>query len=413
MRFRHIWTVLQKELLDTVRDRRSLLMIIVVPLFIMPIFVLGPSYLRFQQEAQMLQEFQAGAESERQGGVEIVVQNAEDAPELLAYLARAFRPVEQADAEAALQAGKIALIVTVSAGLTESLAQGEPASVAIRFNQTQARSRLAREIFDTMIQSYRQQVIARRLQERGLDPKLLEPFAVSYHNMAPPEQMGGFILSFILPLFLVMWAAIGGSQTAIDITVGEKERKTLETLLVAPISRESLALGKVLAIFTVTVVAAMVSVLGFVFSLRIGAAWLGHQGELRGFPWAEMSLSFTPLMALLTLAVAAGIAAMMSALIFALFLWTRSIREAQSHTTWITFGVMIPVFAVQFKEFTPDLVTLLIPIFNATLVFKELLLGKLDWFHIGVTLTSSLVYALVAIWIAVRVFQSERVLFRQ
>lgn len=403
MRFRHIWTVWQKELLDTIRDRRSLIMIIVVPLLIMPIFVLMPSYLMYQQETESERSVQ-----------EIVVQNGRDAPGLLALI-EAFggvKAVERTDAEAALQNGALALIVIVSQGFEERLSREESVTLEIKFNPTKSKSRTAREKFEALLKAYREQIVTQRLKMRGVEPKLLDPFSANYHSVASKEQLGGFVLSFILPLFLVMWAAIGGSQTAIDVTVGEKERKTLEALLVAPIRRESLVMGKVLAIFTVTVAAAMVSVLGFVLSLKFGPAVLGG-GELRQFPLAELSVSFSPVVALLILAVAAGIAAMMSALIFALFAWTRSVREAQSHTTWITFAVMIPTFAVQFREITPDLRSLLIPIFNATLVFKELLLGQLHWFNIGVTLTSSLVYALVSVGIAVRVFQKESVLFRQ
>ncbi len=83
------------------------------------------------------------------------------------------------------------------------------------------------------------------------------------------------------------------------------------------------------------------------------------------------------------------------------------------NTSWITSGVMIPAFVVQFREVTPNLESLLIPIFNATVVFKELLLGKLNGANIGVTVGSSPVYALIAVVIAVRVFRDERVIFHQ
>ncbi len=404
MRFKHIWAVWRKELLDTVRDRRSLIMIIIVPLLIMPIFVLGPSYLMRQQKTETEQAVQ-----------EIVVRNGTDAPSLIETLgtAKTLRLSDRTDAdENWVQVGWVALLVTVPPGFEEKLAKEEPTALEIKFNPTRTESRTAREKFEAILEIYRQQIVAKRLEARGVSAQLLQPFSESYQSVASKEQLGGFVLSFILPLFLVMWAAIGGSQTAIDVTVGEKERKTLEALLVTPIRRESLVLGKVLAIFTVTIAAAMVSVLGFILSLRLGAVFFGS-GELRSFPLASLSVSFGPVIVLLMLAVAAGIAAMMSALTFALFSWTRSIREAQSHTTWITFGVMIPAFVVQFREITPDLGSLLIPIFNATLVFKELLLGQLNWANIGVTLSSSLVYALVSVGIAVRVFQNERVLFRQ
>lgn len=396
MRFREIVTVWQREIVDTLRDRRSLVLIVVIPLVVMPAFVLLPSMLR-QQEVQELAPV----------AQPIALQDGAEAPGLVAMIQASgmLRIVEHPDPEQALKDGQIALWVIVPPALEKKIAQGEPTELQVKYNPGRSLSRLAREKFSALWEGYRRQVVAQTLSEQGCPPELVRPVPVNYE--ASQEQAGMALLSVLLPLFLVMWAAMGGYYTALEAAVGEKERKTLEALLVAPVSRSSLVIGKVLAILTVTIFAEVISVGGLV------AALYAAPRLLRVEALAELKFALTPEIVLLMLALVSALAALMSAIIFALFFYTRGIREAQSHANWVTFGVMIPALIVQFREIEPSLTMLLVPVFNVVLVFKELLLGQIHATHIGVALGSSLLYALLAIWIAVRVFENERVLFRE
>lgn len=396
MRFREILTVWQREILDTVRDRRSLVLIVVIPLVVMPIFVLLPSLLVQREREEMGQVAQP-----------IVVHNGADAPALTVLIeaSGALKIVEHPDPERALQEGQIALWVIVPPGLEERLAQGEPVEVRAKFNPSRSPSRSAQEKFNALWEGYRRQVVAKQLEAQGCPTDLLRPVPVRYE--ASQEQVGMALLSMILPLFLVMWAAMGGYYTALEAAVGEKERKTLEALLVAPVSRSGVVIGKVLAIFTVTVFAEIISIEGLVAALYVVPRLLRVEAL------AALKFALTPEIMLLIVALMSALAALMSAVIFALFFYTRSIREAQSHANWVTFGVMIPALIVQFREIEPSLAMLLVPIFNVVLVFKELILGQINATHLGIALGSSLLYAVLAIWVAVRLFQNERVLFRQ
>lgn len=398
MRFRHALIIWQKEILDAVRDRRSLIIAIIVPLLVMPIFTLGPSYLRRMQ-----------VEETKQSAQEIVIQNADQAPALVTALkaSNSLKPIEpKSNDEAALQAGKLALIVIVPQGFEEKLSKEEHASLEIRFNPTKSVSQTARDKFDAVLRAYQKQIVAKRLEVRKIPVEVFEPFSMDYQNVASKEQIGGFVLSFFLPLFLIMWAAIGGSQAAIDTTAGEKDRKTLEMLLVTPAGRSSIVLGKVLAVFTVTMVATLMIMIGFALSFTYGAQVFGDAGE-------QLKFSLQPMVGLLMFLVAASVAAMMSAWTFALFSWARSLREAQSYTTWISFGSIMPSMAAQFRDFTPSLGLAVIPFLNATIAFKDLLLGQSNWVYIGATITSCLIYALIGLRVATQVFQNEKVLFRQ
>lgn len=396
MHFREIVTVWQREILDTLRDRRSLVLIVVIPLVVMPVFVLLPSLLQLQEMEEIGQVAQP-----------ILVRNGAEAPGLIAMVQASgiFRIVEHPDPERALREGQIALWVIVPPELEKKVAQGKPTELQVKYNPGRSLSRVAREKFDALWENYRRQIVAEQLAGQGCPPELVRPVPVQYE--ASQEQVGMALLSVLLPLFLVMWAVMGGYYTALEAAVGEKERKTLEALLVAPVSRSSVVIGKVWAIFTVTVFAEIISIVGLV------AALYGVPRLLRVQALTELKFALAPEIVLLIVALMSALAAMMSAVIFTLFFYTRSIREAQGHANWITFGVMIPALIVQFRDIEPSLAMLLVPVFNIVLVFKELILGQINGAHIAIALGSSLLYALIAMWVAVQVFENERVLFRQ
>ncbi len=397
---RHVGIVWRKELLDTIRDRRALILMIVVPLLLMPILVWGPNALRLSTEQQKEQQAQ-----------KVSVINPREAPQLVELIDQSggltVSSVE--DPATALKQKEIAAVLVLPSGFSQSLAsEAGPLEVIIQYDLSNSDSRTAQEKLKELLEAYQDQVVRQRLQQRGISTQLLEPFRIREANVAPPERVSGFFLSFLLPLFLVLWAAVGGSQTAIDTSAGEKERGTLESLLVTPPKRSSFVIGKFLTVTTVTLIATTLSLAGLVLSLLVGKEiFPGHAL----FELMEFSLRLEILG--LIFVVTALLAAMMSALTFALYSWTRNFREAQTYGTYISFLVMIPALLVLFTDPPTTLESFFIPVYNSTMALKELLLGDVQWDHLGATLLSSVVYAIISITVAVRVFQNERVLFRQ
>ncbi len=403
--WRHVALVWQKELLDTIRDRRTLTLMIVVPLVLTPVLVLGPNVLRQSQEEKQLQQLQT-----------VAVVNGQEAPELLALLRESgllrIRSVPDSDAKRAreeLEEGEIDAVVEVPEGFAERIArEAEPPEVVIRFDVSRSQSRTAREKLAQLLRAYRERVVAERLKQRGLSPQLLQPFTTRSEVVQAEERVSGFLLSMLLPLFLVLWAAVGGSQTAIDVTAGEKERGTLESLLVAPPKRSRLVVGKFLTITTVTLGATTLSLLGFALSLTLGRGLFPESSIFSQFGFA-----IRPQVLLLLFGVTALLAALMSALTFTLYLWTRNFKEAQTYASYLSFAVMFPAFLVSFTDPPTTLPAMLLPVYNVAVVIKELLLGDIRWDHIGATLLSSGAYLALSLALAVKVFQDERVLFRQ
>ncbi len=400
MNLKHVWIVWRKELLDTVRDRRTLVLGLVVPVVVMPLFMLGPSFLVTSQLEGKQQEAQS-----------VAVVNADDAPGLAALIRQSgtLALAEPADPAAALEAGEVKAILVLPDGFEGALAgEAELPQVLIRFKVSDDDSDVAQEKLTALLDAYRQQVVRARLESRGLPPELTQAFTVARENVASEGQLGGFFLSFLLPFFLVLWAAVGGSQTAIDVSAGEKERNTLEALLVTPPGRSSFVVGKFLTILTVTLASIFLSLSGILVSLTLGKRVLANNAffERLGFQFDFGTLA-------LMFAVIALLAAMMSALTFTLYAWTRSFKEAQSYASYISFVAMIPAMLVSFLDAPTAWHSFLLPIYSTAAVIKELLLGEMQWPHFALNLASSAAYAVLALALAIRVFQSEKVMFRK
>ncbi len=400
MNLRHIGLVYTKELLDTIRDRRTLIVMIVVPLLIMPLLIFGPNMLRLSQEESKVREVQ-----------KIAVVNSGDAPQLIDVInqSQQLQIIETEEREVALLDGKISAILIVPVDFEQKISsEGSKLSVVIQFDLSNTSSKAAVDKLELILGAYRINIIEHRLEERGIAKELIEPFSFSATSIAPEERVSGFFLSMLLPLFLVLYAAVGGAQTAIDVTAGEKERGTLESLLVSPPHRASLVLGKFLTILTVTVAATTLSLAGFALSLTYGKN-LFPESQL--FDVFNLAISFDSLA--LLFATTGLVSAMMSALTFALYLWTRNFKEAQTYTTYLSFTIMIPAFAVSFMDPPTTLQSYFVPIYGAAAVIKELLLGTVNWSHLLATWSSAALYALIGLVIGVRLFNNEKVLFRQ
>ncbi|MBI1729521.1 ABC transporter permease [Candidatus Acetothermia bacterium] len=402
MHLKHVGLVWGKELLDTIRDRRTLIVMVVVPLLLMPLLVFGPNFLRISQEESKAKQAQS-----------IAIINSQEAPKLVEMIRSdtedPLRVVDAADPQAALLKGDIAAVLVVPQGFSQSV-QSEDSSqkLVIQRDVSNSNSTAAVDKLEKILDSYRRDVVRDRLVQRGIPAEVLDPFSYQSVNVAPEQRVSGFFLSLLLPLFLVLYAAIGGAQTAIDITAGEKERGTLESLLVAPPSRTSFVLGKFLTIFTVSLAATTLSLAGFALSLTFGPQLFPNSQLFDIFKFAiggsELALLF---------GMTAIVSAMMSALTFALYIWTRNFKEAQTYTTYMSFLVMIPAFAVSFMDPPTNFQAFLIPIYNATAVIKELLMGEINWTHIAITFASSAIYATIGLILANRMFNNEKVLFRQ
>jgi sodium transport system permease protein len=395
---RHIKVILKKELLDTVRDRKTLFAMIVVPLVLMPLLMMV-SPLISQKEAQKVKETVYN----------ISVVGEQNSPSLVSFLQATPNTkvvIENNNLEEKLKKGEVQLIVTIQEGFEQAVQQEKSANLILQFDSTQPLSANARMQFDQLLNAYSKNLVAGRLAQKGLNTELLEPVKLQAQDTASQEKVGGLILAMIMPLILTIWAVSGGMYTAIDVSAGEKERGTLEPLLLTPPRRLAIVTGKFLAILSVAMAAIILALISMVASLRFLVPMI-EKGT------SQQSISLSVSSFLLTLFVAFLLTAFICALELTICTWARNFKQAQNYITPLYLVIMLPAMVLQIMQtFVPPSYFYAIPVLNTMLAMKEIFMGKLDWNHLSTVTFSSLVFIAVAFKFMVNTYNREEVLFR-
>lgn len=391
MRFDSIPAIYRKEMLDTVRDRRTLISMVVVPVLAMPVLFL------FIGQLITTAEKKAGEKA-----ATIAVNGAERVPGLLNALAGAgFKFASKPDLEAAMQKKEIA------AGVEPVLLPDGKKEVRIYADLTRQDSEMAAQKIRAALDRFKEDNAKIRLRTMGVSDDVLSPFSVKRINVGQ-KKMAGFVWGSTLGYVVVLLMFSGGMYPAIDLTAGEKERRTLEVLLSAPTGRDQIILGKVLATTTAVFVTAALTLTSLAVSFRyarFGKASESLRGLIGAMPLEPGTLALVALALLPTAIMAASV-------MIAIALFAKSFKEAQSYLTPLVMAAVFPLVAGMLPgmQLTPALA--LIPLFNVCQLIKEIFLGDYNRLSLVITMVSNVVYAIAAFVFAVQVFKSERVLFR-
>jgi len=243
---------------------------------------------------------------------------------------------------------------------------------------------------------------------RHLPEGLLKPINIAQENVASPEKVWGTLFGGMISYMVILLSMTGAMYPAMDLAAGEKERGTIETILCSPVSRTHLVLGKFLMVMTAslaTVALSAISLGGSFYGLGKLAVMQADKG-----PSLQMAISPKSIAAVLTLVL--PLAVFFSSALLAISLFAKSYREAQSYLTPLTFVVIIPAVVAMLPGTELNAKLALVPILNTALVSKEIMTGTYHWKYIAMIFVSSCVYGAAALFIAVKLFQREEVLFR-
>ncbi|HYM70327.1 MAG TPA: ABC transporter permease subunit, partial [bacterium] len=307
---RWIYAVYAKETLEVIRDRRTLFVMVVLPALFMPLATLGIPYLAERQQHQIQTVIPK---------VAIVGQ----APALihLAYTSKLVAPVRAKDPTVALRQREVLAVVEIPKNFEAIVARNGQAHVGILYDATDTESTAARAKVVDLLSRYSQAVVAARLAARHLNPQDLLPVVLDQRNVATQRQVSGQLLASLLPFLVAMWAVVGGMSVAVDLAAGEKERGTLESLLVTPPSREAIVIGKFLSVVTASMGGVVVVLVTMMVSLRWGYPYLLHTTK-------KIDVNLPLGTAIVMLGVALLFSALVSAVQLAISIYARSPREA-------------------------------------------------------------------------------------
>jgi sodium transport system permease protein len=403
MPLENIGTVYRKELTDSLRDRRTLVSTLLVPLLLFPLMSVG-----FVGLAQTLEK---KAEEEIP---KIMLLGGADSPQVVEEL-RASKKIDvlpaTPDWKDKIINKEVRAAIAIPDGFEASLAQHNPQTIEIYKYNGELKSSISAETAEANLRAYRDKVIEARLDANHVPATVLKPFLIKQDNVAPLEKVGGAAFGGIIGYMVILLCLTGGMYPAMDLTAGEKERGTIETILSSPISRVDLVLGKFLLVLTASLVTAALSV------LSMGVSFWGIQ-QLKAFDLtknpdaAAMQLQIKLPAVLSVFLMALPLAVLFSAGLITISLFAKSYKEAQSYISPLMILVIVPAVAAMLPgvELTAKLA--LIPILNVSLLCKELVTGTYHWNFIALIFLSTCVYAAAALFLAVKMFQREDVLFR-
>jgi sodium transport system permease protein len=265
-------------------------------------------------------------------------------------------------------------------------------------------SREAASRFSAVVERTNDALVSVRLENRGLPHSFLEPIALREDaDLASKERLVLMIVGSILPYLLIVFALLGGIYPSIDLGAGEKERNTLETLLLAPIGRTEIAIGKFLVILLTSLVAALLGVL----SLYLSYLYLMPQAIVEMLD-IRISLSTAVLAGSLVLAPAASFAG----LLLAISVFARSFKEAQNYLAPLQFAIILPAMASLIPGIEINTGLSMVPLLNVSLLMREILKGDFNLIYYLLTMGSSLLLAVLCLAFCVFQFRRESVLFR-
>ena len=403
MSLRNIGIVYRKELTDSLRDRRTLVSMIVVPILLMPLLTIGMGVL----SAKLIGKAQEEIPS-------VMIVGGEDSPVVHAALQK-FDGVNivpySADYKDEISNKQLRAAVEIPAGFDAKLAAGEPMTVKIYMYEGEIKSGFAVQKLQKFFDDMRDAAVRNRLDARHLPESLIKPFDIKQENVAPPEKVSGALLGGFVPYFVILLSLTGAMYPAMDLTAGEKERGTIETILCSPVSRTHLVLGKFLLVLTASVVTALLSVSSMAVSFGVARRFLLSMSKKSD---AEQILQITISVksVMLVFFMVLPLAVLFSAALLAIALFAKSYKEAQSYISPLMIVVILPAVAAILPGTELNSKLALIPVLSTSLISKEIVSGTYHWNYIALIFLSSCVYAAVALTIAVRLFQREDVLFR-
>lgn len=408
MRLKMISLVARQQIISVLRDRRTLISAIIMPFLILPLMMLGLPLLMgglFERETETVSA--------------IAVVGKDNMPTELIELIEANKVVltEVADPYALVEAGDYLAALEIPEGFSTVLGQeGERPNLKLYSKPTSMRSELISGKLEQAIGSYKDEVVADRLSAVGLDRDVLKPLKIERIDASSEAERNSGMLAWLIPFFMIMWTYTGGQMAAIDATAGEKERGTLEALLVSPVRRSEAVVGKFLATLTFGLSSAIMAILGYFVG---GAIMSGVLVRRMGADAVEIvsmmsgSLSLNWQTALLLILTSLLIAAFIAALLICIAMFARNYKQAQSYIAPLTFLIIIPAMALQFAEFFSfGNAIYLVPILNALLLIDAVVKGNATLITTIITWVSLIIFTSILLMFAHSNFKRETVLFR-
>jgi sodium transport system permease protein len=393
-----IYSIFKKELVDVLRDRRTLMFMIIIPILITPLLVIGSikfqEYQNKKSEDKVLKialindsnDFLIKQLLSEQKGVQVVEGISIDS-------------LESGIKSDSLQGG-----LYIGKKFLKNISSNATGNVKIYFKSSDLMSKSKKRMQDAL-EGYKQKTVRDRLNKLNIEDQLLEPLNVINIDMSTAKETLGKAIGGFIPYILVMFIFLGAMYPAIDLGAGEKERGSLETLLSSPATKFEITMGKLLVVSLAGMVSGLVSVLGISSSLF----FIDKIPEQIRATILEL---INPFMIISIIILMIPIAIFFASMLLSISFYAKSFKEAQSLMGPLNMVILVPLFLSLGPGMEMDHSTALMPLINVGLLTKEILAGSVEPIYFIETLLSLLFFAAIGIRFSVYWFEKENTIFR-
>lgn len=385
-----IWVIFQKELLDNLRDTRSwmtgLFWALFGPLILGGMIMLLGNTIREDVEESLV----------------LPVSGAENAPNLIAFLEQQDVVIVPAptDPEAAVIAGDINVALIIPAEYGEDFSSGETANVQLVFDSTRQSAMVDINRAQNLLESYSSYIGLLRLTVRGVSPEVMRVIQIEEVDTATPQSQALVFLS-MLPYFIIFAIFNGASPVITDATAGERERGSLEPLLINPLPRGWVAIGKMISAVPFAIFNLIITLAGFAAVFR-----LLPMEELLGI---QIGFDLSALVAVFLICLPIVLLACAIQTLIASF--AKTTKEAGTYLPFIGLIPSLPGIALAFLPVKPDLWTMLIPTFGQQILINQFLRAEpISAMNILISAILTILLAVVFTYIAIKLYEGERII---
>lgn len=396
MRKSIIFSIFKKEMLDLIRDKKTLFMMIVLPIIMYPlIFILFTSIMMMSLKNLSEKELPIAFNKQPNESVMAKILEGKEHEGKL-------KIVDVKDYNKALEEREITAYI-------EILEEKEQIYYKIYMNSSVDDSMESTGRIKDLLEEYKDELVKEKIEEEGLDVEtVLSPIVYETVDLAKDTEKAGYLMGQILPLIFIMGILLGAVYPATDVMAGEKERGTLETLLTLPISNGELIIGKYMAVSLSAITSAILSVLSISLTLVF---LLGNLKQANAIGLEEINFTELIFPLIVTLICICLFAMVVSAISMSVCSLAKNYKEAQSYISPIMFIIMIPSYASVLPSMELNKVNAAIPVVNISLLIKSVLSFNYDIASIAIVLVTNIAFVLLSIFILSKIFNSEEVLF--
>ena len=392
-------TLVKKEIMDILRDKKTLVIMVAVPVLLYPLLIIGMTLgVSYFMQAQEDKAYTIGYAAENR--------------ELVTHLENLYEQAkEDMDANLVFEAADSAEEETLREETDAWMSfaeEGEVLHVTVAYTSSNQDSSYAERALEELFDRYREELVSQNLSQKGLTQDFIYPVTYETEDSATISETVGMSMGGTVGMLLITTILLGAFYPAVDVTTGEKERGTLETLLTLPVTNFQMIMSKFIAVSVFACVTAILSMLALGGSIAVLLFGMSEEltDSLGGFSISAI-LGSIPILLLVMIATALLITAF--SMCFCIF--AKSNKEANNYMTPVMLIVMFASMIGMIPSVVLDYRTVLIPIVNVSLLIKDVMSQQMQLSLAGLVIAINLAYSVLIVWILGKLYDSEDILF--